>query len=126
MPPSPRSISSLRPFCRPVVADPIGFLVARPWRHGDDDKDQRVRAGVAKMEGGSRRDALMVRLRRCRKWGLVMPHVAADVGEGEVGRIKDHMFDPLAVPGVGDVHQTVGSLDHRRIGVFARLILEHP
>jgi len=42
----------------------------------------------------------------------------------ELGWVHDDVFDPLAFPGVGDVHLAVGCLDDGRVGVFARIGFE--
>src|SRR6185436_1244762 len=39
--------------------------------------------------------------------------------------IDDDMPDALPLPRVCDVHETVRALDHRRVGVFPGLALEH-
>jgi len=45
----------------------------------------------------------------------------ADFNVSRQPRIDDGMFDPLALPCVGDVDQAVLSLDYRRVGILAWL-----
>ena len=40
-------------------------------------------------------------------------------------RVEDHVFDALALPGIGDVNETVGGLDHRRVRILTWSLFEH-
>ncbi len=44
--------------------------------------------------------------------------------EMEAGGIEDDVFDPLALPSVGDVDEAVAGLDDSGVGIFARLVFE--
>ena len=56
--------------------------------------------------------------------GSVGPFAIDEGADGELGGIDGDVFDALALPGVGDVHEAIGGLDDGGIGVFAGSIFE--
>src|SRR5207253_2845493 len=56
---------------------------------------------------------------------LRRPLAAGQIAEDELLRVENDVLDSLPLPGVDDVDETVGGLDHGRVAVLSRFALQH-